>query len=729
MQRPRVKAAASATLAAAVLAGWALTAVLNGSAAEAATTAAQTAMAANLADHEADADYVWNAGDVVPIALNGSSASASGGNVSISGTTVTITAAGTYQLTGTLTNGRVVVNSTGSGIVRLLLNGATITNSTTSPLDIEAAEKALVFLNAGTTNSLSDATTYVYPDAATTEPDAALFSKANLTLAGTGSLTVRGNAYDGIASKDGLIIHSGTLNVTAKDDGVRGKDYLVVDGGSITVSSTSDALKSTNDSDATAGYVNITGGTLGLTATGGDAISAETDVIVQGGTITAKAGAGSSTAPTATSTKGLKAGVNVIVSDGTVSTDSSDDGVNSNATVIIDGGSVTVATADDGVHADTALNVLGGMVNVTKSYEGVEAMQVTISGGNVRAVASDDAFNAAEEGIDEFAVAPNAFIRISGGTVVVDGGTDGLDSNGTMTLSGGTIVVAGSATRGGGEGGLDANGTLSLTGGIIFSSGLNATTGTIASAGQGRIAYSFSGTQAAGTTVHVATTSGTELVAFKSTKAFQKIVFSSYQLVPGTTYAIYTGGSVSGASVGGGLYTTGGSLSGASQVGTAAATGTTTGAATTRPATTTGAATSRPATTTRPVTTTGAATTRPATTTGAVTTRPATTTGAGTAGCTATYSIVGSWQGGFQGNVRVTAGSAAISAWTVTWTFANGQTVSQAWGATVTASGSAVTAKNVSYNGSLAAGAGTDFGFIGTWTGTNAVPTVSCTAN
>ncbi|GAA1370780.1 cellulase family glycosylhydrolase [Catellatospora chokoriensis] len=99
-------------------------------------------------------------------------------------------------------------------------------------------------------------------------------------------------------------------------------------------------------------------------------------------------------------------------------------------------------------------------------------------------------------------------------------------------------------------------------------------------------------------------------------------------------------------------------------------------------------------------------------------------------GCTAAYSIVGQWPGGFQADVRVTAGSAAISGWTVTWTFANGQTVTQAWSATVTSSGSAVTARNVSYNGSLAAGAGTTFGFLGSWNGsTNSVPAVTCTAS
>ncbi|GAA1808641.1 hypothetical protein GCM10009682_33010 [Luedemannella flava] len=111
-----------------------------------------------------------------------------------------------------------------------------------------------------------------------------------------------------------------------------------------------------------------------------------------------------------------------------------------------------------------------------------------------------------------------------------------------------------------------------------------------------------------------------------------------------------------------------------------------------------------------------------------VTTRPPTSGPTGTKSCTATYSIVGSWPGGFQGNVKVTAGSSAISGWTVTWTFANGQTVTQSWSSTITTSGATVTAKNAAWNGSLGAGGSTEFGFIGSWTGSNTAPTASCTA-
>ncbi|WP_430503377.1 CotH kinase family protein [Micromonospora trifolii] len=110
-------------------------------------------------------------------------------------------------------------------------------------------------------------------------------------------------------------------------------------------------------------------------------------------------------------------------------------------------------------------------------------------------------------------------------------------------------------------------------------------------------------------------------------------------------------------------------------------------------------------------------------------TTPPPTTPPPAAGCTATYAVTSQWTGGFQGEVRVTAGTSAISSWTVTWTFAGGQSVTQAWNATVTSQGSAVTARNVAYNGALGAGASTAFGFLGSSTGTPSTPTLTCTAS
>jgi endoglucanase len=94
--------------------------------------------------------------------------------------------------------------------------------------------------------------------------------------------------------------------------------------------------------------------------------------------------------------------------------------------------------------------------------------------------------------------------------------------------------------------------------------------------------------------------------------------------------------------------------------------------------------------------------------------------------CSATYRIVNSWSGGFQGEVTVTAGSAAITSWAVRWTYANGQTISNLWNGTLTTSGSSVTVRNLSYNGSVAANASTTFGFNATSGATNPIPALTC---
>ncbi|WP_326554470.1 lytic polysaccharide monooxygenase auxiliary activity family 9 protein [Micromonospora sp. NBC_01813] len=138
---------------------------------------------------------------------------------------------------------------------------------------------------------------------------------------------------------------------------------------------------------------------------------------------------------------------------------------------------------------------------------------------------------------------------------------------------------------------------------------------------------------------------------------------------------------------------------------------------------------STPPPTTAPPTTAPPTTAPPTTappTTAPPTTAPPTTPPPASAGCTASYSVASTWSGGFQGDVRVTAGSSAISGWTVTLTYPSGQTVQQAWNATVSASGSTVTARNAGYNGNLGAGASTSFGFIGSSAG--GTPSVTCSA-
>ncbi|NCT90782.1 carbohydrate-binding domain-containing protein [Cellulomonas sp. APG4] len=357
---------------------------------------AQTAATSeNMVDHDEPDDHVWDVADEEVVALDGTGATSSSDAVTVDGGTVTVTRAGTYRVTGTLTDGQLRVSTQDEGIVRLVLDGVDITSTTGSALYVEEADEVVVVLADGTTSTLTDATAYVLADGVD-EPNAALFSTADLTLAGSGDLVVQGRSNDAIASKDGLVVtEDPTIEVDAVDDGVRGKDYVLVEGGTLDVTAGGDGLKADEDEDATAGYIQVTDGEVTVTADG-DGVDAVTDVLVDGGKLHVTAGGGHTAAPDEeVSTKGLKGGVHVAVAGGTVAVDASDDAVHANGTVSVTGGDLTLASSDDGVHADGTLAVDGAQVTVTSSYEGLEGGAIVVASGEVDVTADDDGLNVA----------------------------------------------------------------------------------------------------------------------------------------------------------------------------------------------------------------------------------------------------------------------------------------------------------------------------------------------
>jgi hypothetical protein len=255
------------------------------------------------------------AADAVAIALTGSSATSSSDAVKVDGGTVTITAAGTYRISGQL-DGQIVVNAPDAAVT-LILDGAEINSSTTAAIAATDIDQLVMSLADGSTNTLSDASSYA-DDA---DVNAALFSAGDLTVTGSGKLAVKGNGNDGITSKDGLVVESGTITVTTKDDGLRGKDYASIVDGTVTVTAGGDGVKADNAEDADSGYVVISGGTIELTSTG-DGVDAATDIVQTGGTLTVAAGGGHIVEPADdSSAKGLKSGVITVLEGGTATVD------------------------------------------------------------------------------------------------------------------------------------------------------------------------------------------------------------------------------------------------------------------------------------------------------------------------------------------------------------------------------------------------------------------------
>ncbi|MGA6224551.1 carbohydrate-binding domain-containing protein [Streptomyces umbrinus] len=525
---------------------------------------AAAVLADNKESHAGDSDAEWEESDAVAVQLKGDSASVDGDGATAKGATVTITAGGTYRISGTLSDGQIVVNAPDQD-VKLVLDGAKISHSSGAAIDVTEADEAVVILADGSENTLGDADSY----ADDVEANAALHSAADLTVTGDGKLTVRGNGNDGIASTDGLVIASGTIVVDAVDDGIRGKDYLIVEGGSVTVTAGGDGLKADNSEDKDSGYVAVGDGTVKVTAKG-DGVDAATDLVATGGTLTVESGGGSGTQPSDdASTKGLKAGVINVLEGGTVAVDASDDAVHSDGAVHVNGAKVTAASGDDGVHAEGDLTVDKGTLKVTSAVEGVEGADISVNGGTADIRSSDDGINAAGGtsssgggggGGGGFGGGPGGGgggesvgdykLTVSGGTLVVDSEGDGLDSNGTAEITGGTVVVNG--PQQGGNGALDVNGDFGISGGVLLAAGsAGMAVAPSTDSEQGWLSATLDSSVPAGTTLHVVDSDGKVVATYVTSKSIQNVVYSSSAVKSGEEYEIHSGGTKSGTGTGG----------------------------------------------------------------------------------------------------------------------------------------------------------------------------------
>jgi len=491
------------------------------------------------------------------IKLEGDSISSDGVGTTVNGSVVTITSAGIYNINGTLNNGQIVVNTEDEATVTLVLNGVNITNASSAPIYVKNANKVVITLADGTDNVVTDGAEYIFENAEKNEPNAAIFSNDDLTINGNGSLTVKANYNNGIATDDNLKITSGVINVTAVNDGIKGKDYIAVKDGTITVNAGGDGMQSNNDEDATKGYILIEGGTFNIVA-GMDGIQAETKLDINAGSINIISGGGSVVNYQLNdSAKGLKAGMDVNIAGGMINIDSADDGIHSNNSITINGGDITVASGDDGVHSDETLTMNNGNLVITKAYEGVESKVITINGGSTSISAQDDGLNGSDgsssgmqPGGRGMVESGNAHLYINGGYIYVDANGDGIDINGPIDMTDGAVIVNGPTNNGNGP--LDYGNSFNLTGGYLLavgSSGMAQAPSQTST--QYAVMYNFDTQQAAGTLIHIETTDGKNILTFAPTKVYQSVVLSSPELANGASYVVYTGGNATGTATNG----------------------------------------------------------------------------------------------------------------------------------------------------------------------------------
>lgn len=466
---------------------------------------------------------------------------------------ITITESGIYNLTGTISNGLIKVNT--SGNVKIILNNASITNNSGPAIYIAEAGDVIIETTAGSKNIVEDGSTYTGYE---TDVIGTIFSHDDITFQGTGTLQVTSNNEDAIVGKDDLKIVSGTYIINSKDDGIRGKDSVYIQDGNFTITSKGDAIKSTNDTDVEKGYILIEKGTFNITSDL-DAIQAQTKLSIKDGTFTIKTGGGSANASsskdwgkwgnyttTSSSAKGLKAGDNLVIGKGTFDFNTSDDAIHCNSYVGIKAGTISIASGDDGIHADKELIIDSGTINITKSYEGLEAAKMTINSGIINISSSDDGINIAggndssatnRPGENSYSSSEDNILTINNGTIYVNATGDGIDVNGSAFINGGTITVDGPTNNGNGV--LDYDRSFAVNGGTFLAGGASGMMQSISSSStQYNLAIVFTSTYDSSDKITITDSSGNIIVTYQSNKSYNSLVVSTPKFKKGEKYKI-----------------------------------------------------------------------------------------------------------------------------------------------------------------------------------------------
>ena len=418
----------------------------------------------------------YDESEAVKITLSGKTAACNSSNVQIEDGVVTIKAAGVYVLSGTLTDGTIVVDAGDDDKVQLVLDGVSITAVDYAAIYAKNADKVFVTLAEGAENSLTVSGDYVQTD--DNNVDAVIFAKCDLTLNGTGSLTVKDTTGHGIVSKDDLVVTGGTYTIDSQDHCLNGKDSVRIADGTFNLSCDEDGIHAGND-DQQDGYV------------------------------------------------------------------------------YIEGGDINISVGDDALHAEGLLIITGGDIDVSKSCEGVEGYKILVTGGDIDVISSDDGFNAAGgssgsgDNHDGFGGGPgmggvdmdadnDAYILITGGTININANGDGMDSNGCIGITGGSVYVLGSSDNG--NGAMDYGICAAITGGeIVAVGGSGMAQGFGDESTQCSALVNFDEWVDAGETITLTDSDGKEVFSYKVDKKFNSVVISTSDMKQGDNYTLTVG--------------------------------------------------------------------------------------------------------------------------------------------------------------------------------------------
>lgn len=418
----------------------------------------------------------YDESEAVKITLSGKTAACNSSNVQIEDGVVTIKAAGVYVLSGTLTDGTIVVDAGDDDKVQLVLDGVSIMAADYAAIYAKNADKVFVTLAEGAGNSLTVSGDYVQTD--DNNVDAVIFAKCDLTLNGTGSLTVKDTTGHGIVSKDDLVVTGGTYTIDSQDHCLNGKDSVRIADGTFNLSCDEDGIHAGND-DQQDGYVYIEGGDINISV-GDDAIHAEGLLIITGGDIDVS---------------------------------KSCEGVEGDK-ILVTGGDIDVISSDDG------FNAAGGSSGSGDNHDG-------FGGGPGMGGVDMDADN-------------DAYILITGGTININANGDGIDSNGYIGITGGSVHVLGPSDNG--NGAMDYGICAAITGGgIVAVGGSGMAQGFGDESTQCSALVNFDEWIDAGETITLTDSDGKEVLSYKADKKFNSVVISTSDMKQGETYTLTVG--------------------------------------------------------------------------------------------------------------------------------------------------------------------------------------------
>lgn len=488
----------------------------------------------------------WDESDATTITLSGDSCKISGNGAYWNEDKVVITGGGYYVITGELNDGSIVVDAYESSKVFIKLNGVNITCSYDACFRIEQADKVFVTLAEGTDNSFESGAEY--SDAALEDgTGGAIFAHDDLTINGNGSLSITAAYKHGIDANDDFMIAGGNITISAPKDAIHVNDSVRIMNASVTIDAQDDGIVTTKEDS----YMYMESGTLNITCSG--------------------------------------------------------DGVNSAGDVIIEGGELNITAGDDGIHSDKNVTVADGYINIPKCYEGIEALTIDVTGGEIEIYPTDDGFNANGGSGDAFGMQggmngqemnmggpdgnfnpgenfdlssmtsqnestegdtasseqitdssgdsseenneeKETYINISGGKITIINETgrdaDGLDSNGSIYISGGEIFVSlsGNGTNNALDYGSENNGICEINGGTVIACGGSGMIEEISTTStQASIMYNLSSTAKANTTVKLTSSDGTEMLSYEIPCSYSSVVVSTPEMKQGETYTLNMG--------------------------------------------------------------------------------------------------------------------------------------------------------------------------------------------